>query len=298
VITLFKLLSALPLGLLHGLGAVFGWLAYGLSGRYRREFQANAAQAGVSMRMARPGIAHAGRMVMELPYLWFRPPARSVLRDTPVENIHLVEQAVAAKRGILFLTPHLGCFEITAQSWAVRYGSKVGPITCLYRPPRHPSLQPLVESARKRDGLDAAPATLSGVRQMIRALRRGEAVGLLPDQVPPEGLGVWAPFFGKPAYTMTLAARLAQQTNAAIILAWGERLPFGQGYIVHLDELSEPLSTDADTSAAQVNAAMQALILRCPGQYLWGYERYKKPRADSPLQPNAASPEAPDGQRP
>lgn len=284
MITLFKLLSALPLWLLHGLGAGFGWLAYALSARYRREFQANAAQAGVPLPLARPGVAHAGRMVMELPYIWFRPPQRSVLRHTPVENLHLVEQAIAAKRGLLFLTPHLGCFEITAQSWAARYGAQVGPITCLYRPPRHPSLQALVESARKRDGLDAAPATLSGVRQMIRALRRGEAVGLLPDQVPPDGLGVWAPFFGKPAYTMTLAARLAQQTNAAIILAWGERLSMGRGYVVHLDELHEPLSEDALTAAAQVNAAMQRLILRCPGQYLWGYERYKQPRADSPLE--------------
>ena len=62
---------------------------------------------------------------------------------------------------------------------------------------------------------------------MMRALRRGETVGLLPDQVPPEGMGVWAPFFGRPAYTMTLAARLVQQTGAAVLLLWGERLPRG-----------------------------------------------------------------------
>ena len=97
----------------------------------------------------------------------------------------------------------------------------------LYRPARKAWLRELVDTSRTRPGLAVAPATLAGVRQMMRALRRGEAVGLLPDQVPPDGMGVWAPFFGRPAYTMTLAARLVQQTGAALLLAWGERLPRG-----------------------------------------------------------------------
>ena len=117
---------------------------------------------------------------------------------------------------------------------------------------------------------------------MIRALKAGQAVGLLPDQVPPEGLGVWAPFFGKPAYTMTLSFRLAQQTGAAILLAWGERLPRGQGYVVHLSELQEPLPDQAESAAACINHAMERLILQCPGQYLWGYHRYKNPRQAGP----------------
>ncbi len=140
----------------------------------------------------------------------------------------LIDDAHARGRGIVFLTPHLGSFEVTAQAYAERYAAEHGPITVLYRPARKPWLRDLVDTARGRPGLAAAPATLAGVRQMIRALRRGEAVGLLPDQVPPEGLGVWAPFFGKPAYTMTLAARLVQQTGATLLLAWGERLPAGR----------------------------------------------------------------------
>src|SRR5947207_618835 len=130
-----------------------------------------------------------------------------------------------------------------------------------------------------------ANAAQAGVSQMMRALRRGEAVGLLPDQVPPDRMGAWAPFFGKPAYTMTLAARLAQQTGAALILAWGERLPHGRGYVVHLSAFDEPLP-DAQhaeaESAAVVNRAMERLIRQRPGQYLWGYDRYKTPRRLSP----------------
>jgi KDO2-lipid IV(A) lauroyltransferase len=120
---------------------------------------------------------------------------------------------------------------------------------------------------------------------MIRALRRGEAVGLLPDQVPPVGLGVWAPFFGQPAYTMTLAARLVQQTGATLLLAWGERLPRGAGYVVRVSAPAEALPTDDAASpdthtacASVVNRAMEALIRQCPQQYLWGYNRYKTPR--------------------
>jgi KDO2-lipid IV(A) lauroyltransferase len=193
----------------------------------------------------------------------------------------LVEEALARGRGVLFLTPHLGCFEVTAQAYAERFGPLHGPITVMYRPARKAWLRPLVDTARTRPGLAAAPATLAGVRQMIRALRRGEAVGLLPDQVPPADMGVWAPFFGRPAYTMTLAARLVRQTGATPLLAWGERLPRGRGYVVHLARFDEPLPEVDDAqaeSAAVVNRAMERLIRQRPQQYLWGYDRYKTPR--------------------
>ncbi|MGB4194729.1 MAG: lysophospholipid acyltransferase family protein, partial [Limnohabitans sp.] len=132
--------------------------------------------------------------------------------------------------------------------------------------------------ARQRPGLEAVPTTLAGVRQMIKALRSGRAVGLLPDQVPPEGMGQWAPFFGQSAYTMTLAARLALQTSARVVLIWGERLSWGRGYRLHTQALGHALSQDLDTAVVQINQAMESLILQCPSQYIWGYARYKNPR--------------------
>jgi len=279
MLTLFRWLSRWPLWLLHAVGGVLGWVSYGLSPVYRRRFDANAAQAGVERARVRPAIAEAGRLLLELPYLWMRPATRVLGRGVAWDGDALVEAAHAAGRGIVFLTPHMGCFEVTAQAYAERYAPR--PITVLYRPARKPWLRPLVDTARRRPGLATAPATLAGVRQMIRALRRGEAVGLLPDQVPPDPLGVWAPFFGKPAYTMTLAARLVQQTGAAMLLAWGERLPRGRGYVIHLAPFPEPLPEGADAqaeSAAAVNRAMENLIRLRPQQYLWGYDRYKTPR--------------------
>jgi KDO2-lipid IV(A) lauroyltransferase len=174
----------------------------------------------------------------------------------------------------------MGCFEITAQALAARFGAQYGPLTVLYRPARQAALGEVMALARNRPGLQAVPTNLSGVRQMIKALRAGQAVGLLPDQVPPEGMGVWAPFFGKPAYTMTLAARLALQTGAKVVLIWGERLPWGRGYRLHTQALDRALSNDLEAAVVQINEAMEAMILACPQQYLWGYARYKAPRQE------------------
>jgi KDO2-lipid IV(A) lauroyltransferase len=266
--TLFRLLSVLPLFLLHMLGGLLGWAAFLGSPVYRRRFLANAAQAGLRLRDARPAVAAAGALVAELPRLWFGRPAR-----IEWDGAELIEQARAAGRGVVFLTPHLGCFEATAQGYAANHGE----ITVLYRPARKAWLRELVDTARGRPRLSTAPTTLAGVKQMLKALRAGEAVGLLPDQVPPAGLGEWAPFFGRAAYTMTLPARLAQQTGARIVLAWGERLAWGRGYRIHLRPAPAALPADPAAAAAEVNALMQALIRECPAQYLWGYARYKSP---------------------
>jgi KDO2-lipid IV(A) lauroyltransferase len=279
---LFEWLSRRPLWLLHALGAGVGWLTWLGSPTYRRRFESMVAQAGVARGPARQAIGEAGRMAAELPFLWLRPPTPSVLDIVRIEGAELVEAVHAKGNGLLLLTPHLGCFEICAQAYAERFAATYGPITVLYRPARKPWLREVMESSRARPGVATAPASLAGVRQMIRALRRGETVGLLPDQVPPDGMGVWAPFFGRDAYTMTLAARLVQQTGATPLLIWGERLRGGAGYVVRISPFAEEIPADAaaqQEAAAIVNRAMEGLIRACPQQYLWGYHRYKSPRA-------------------
>lgn len=266
--TLFRLFAVLPLSVLHMLGAALGWIAFLASPTYRRRFLANAGQAGLSFRAVRPAVSAAGALIAELPRLWFGRPTR-----IEWEGAELVLRARAAGRGMLFLTPHLGCFEAAAQGYAADYGD----ITVLYRPARKPWLRDLVARSRERPRLAAAPTTLAGVKQILKALQAGHAVGLLPDQVPPQGLGVWAPFFGRPAFTMTLPVKLALQTGARILLVWGERLPWGGGYRVHVRPAPATLPSDPAAAAAAVNALMEALIRECPGQYLWGYARYKSP---------------------
>lgn len=272
----FRFFSVLPLWFLHALGAFFGWLAFLASPIYRRRFLGNAALAGYSFAQVRAGVAHAGRMVAELPRLWLGAPLSCQLVGQ-----NKVEQAYAAGRGVVFLTPHLGCFEMSGQAAAHRWSAQHGPITVLYRPARQRWLARVMETARNRPGIQAVPTTLAGVRQMIKALRRGEAVGLLPDQVPPQGQGHWAPFFGRNAYTMTLAARLAQQTGAAVVLVRCERLAWSRGFIAYFETLPAPLEATLEAAVLQINQAMEHTIAQCPQQYLWGYGRYKQPRTET-----------------
>ena len=268
----FKIFSRLPLGLAQALGGLLGWCVFVASSTYRHRFLVQARQAGLSAAQWRPAVAAAGQLVAELPRLWLGAPV-------PVQWVGQahVEAALAGGRGVVFLTPHLGCFEIAAQAYAARFGA-ARPMTVLFRPPRQAWLRDWVNSVRSRPGLLTAATTPAGVRQLLRALKQGQCVGLLPDQVPPEGQGQWLPFLGRPAYTMTLAARLAQQTGACVLMAWGERLPGGRGFRVHVQPLPGPLVDDTAKAATQINQALGALILSCPGQYLWGYARYKQPR--------------------
>jgi len=282
---LIRWMSRLPLWLLHGLGALAGWAAFAFSAAYRKRLWAQARAAGATRRQARGAVAAAGRMLFEIPWLWLRPADQGLGDWVCWDGAERLQSLLDEGRGLLLMTPHLGCFEVAAQAYAERFGAQA-PITVLFRPARKPWLRELVAASRQRPGLKAAPATLAGVRQMLRALRQGEAVGLLPDQVPPEGLGVWAPFFGRPAYTMTLAARLMQQTGAAVVLLWCERLSGGHGFVVHVRDFP-PLPAEAGLEglSAHVNRTMETLILEAPQQYLWGYNRYKNPR---PLDVGAA----------
>jgi KDO2-lipid IV(A) lauroyltransferase len=286
MVKLFRLLAHWPLWLLQWLGGAVGWLTYAASPTYRRHFLANAQLAGLQPRQVRGAIAQAGRLMLELPYLWMRPPESSILHKVRWQGDELLLEAHQQNRGIVFLQPHMGCFEVTGQAYAERFASEKRSVTLLFRQARKPWLRELVSTARLRPGVGAAPANLAGVRQMLRALRQGQAVGLLPDQVPPEGLGVWALFFGRPAYTMTLGARLVQQSGATLLLVWCERLPWGRGYVIHVAKPTEPLpsaQTPQAESAALINREMEGLILQCPQQYLWGYNRYKPGRPADPV---------------
>ena len=276
----FRFFSHWPLWALHAIGQIAGWLAWLFSKTYRQRFLANVKTAGLGFYEAVGAVGQAGAMSTELPHLWM---GNSPAVHWAEGALNCVEKAYAPGRGVLFLTPHLGCFEVSAQAVSASFSQKYGPLTVLFRPARKEGLGRVMGASRARPGLETAPTTLAGVRQMIKALRAGRSVGLLPDQVPPQGMGQWTPFFGKPAYTMTLAARLALQTGAQLILIWGERLPWGQGYRIHASELETQDTEGVDALVLQINQAMEGLILSRPDQYLWGYARYKQPRQESNL---------------
>lgn len=278
---LFRLLARVPLPWMQRLGAWLGWLVYGLSPSYRRRLKAHAEGAGFTRAQYRPAIGAAGAMVGELPWLWLRPAGESVLPHVRWHNEAAFEQAMATQRGVILATPHIGSWEMCGQAIAERYGPVYGPLTVLFRPSRQAWLAELVATSRDRPGLKSLPTTLAGVRGLMRVLKAGGYTGVLPDQVPPKGQGVWAPFFGQSAYTITLLARLAQQTGAQVLMTWCERLPDAQ-FVIHFEPVDAPALYDKnatpEAAATAMNETLMRLIERLPGQYLWGYARYKQPR--------------------
>ncbi len=273
---ILRFYARVPLRLAHRLGTVLGWAMYGISPTYRRNLRANLERAGYGdPRVRRAAIAHAGQLVAETPAIWLRPQERVAALVNEVRGMAAIDAARAAGKALLFLTPHMGCFEITAQ-----YAGQRMPMTVLYRPPKLAWLEPLMRAGRGRGGVRLVPADARGVRELLAALKRREAAGFLPDQVPGEGEGEWAQFFGELAYTATLAPRLARRAEIACFLAYAERLPRGAGYRIVLKTLPPPLP--GETPVRHLNRALEDLVRECPGQYLWGYNRYKTPRGAKP----------------
>lgn len=271
-----RLIARFPLWFLHALGSLLGWAMYGMSPTYRRHMRENLAAAGLNdARVRRGAVAAAGKMVAELPAIWFRPHGEVVSLVKSVEGAELAYAARRAGKALLFLTPHMGAFEI-----ASLYAAREMPITVLYRRPKLGWTEPLMRAGRERANVRLVPADLTGVREMFAALKRGEAVGFLPDQVPGVGEGEWAQFFGRPAYTMTLAGKLAGRDNVACFLAFARRLPRGAGYSIHLRAL--PGAVAGESGARRINRALESLVRECPEQYLWGYNRYKIPAGAPP----------------
>lgn len=280
ILSLFRLAARLPLFALHRIGSVLGWAAYLLSRSYAARMRGNLGYAWAGNDTAgmrgvlHASIAETGKGLAELAWVWQRPLPEVTASVQACHGWEHVEAARAQGKGIIFLTPHLGCFEVSAL-----YAAERMPITVLYRPPKLLWLEDVMRGGRERAQLRLARTDVGGVRMLHKALQRGEAIGLLPDQVPGKGEGEWADFFGQPAYTMTLVGRLAKSSGAAVLMAYAERLPRGAGFVIHIT----PLHFDHQQNVArQMNVALEEVVRACPTQYLWGYNRYKAPAGSIP----------------
>ncbi|MDY7578047.1 lysophospholipid acyltransferase family protein [Herbaspirillum sp. RTI4] len=275
VVTLiFRSLAWLPLSLLQALGACVGWLTWQFPGTYKRRAEENFSRAFPSSNasMHRAAMLSVGKMMLEMPYWWVRRNEAQLNRQVECKEWQLFDAALQSGKGVILLSPHVGCFELLGPIYSSRHKS-----TVLFRPPRQIWLQAWIVKMRSRPQLTMAPANLSGVRTLVKTLLRGQTIGILPDQVPTLGEGVWAPFFGRPAYTMTLVQRLQSLSGATIFIIGAERKGIGRGYRLHIHPMPQPLSADPVSAATEINHQMEEMIRRMPTQYLWGYNRYKTP---------------------
>jgi KDO2-lipid IV(A) lauroyltransferase len=280
LVWLIDLLARLPLSALHRLGSILGWITYWSSKSYARRLRENLGYALklkpdlAFQKVLHANIAESGKGVLELAWVWRRPLTEVVTSVTECTGWEHIETAHAQKKGVILLTPHLGCFDLISVYVAAHL-----PMVSMYRRPHWKFLDTLMREGRERGQMKLASADVGGVRQMFKALKRGELIGVLPDQVPGNGEGEWVPFFGRPAYTMTMIGRLIEATGATPIITRIERLPQGEGY--RLSFIPLPLDQTLPVSH-QINRALEDLIFTCPEQYLWSYNRYKVPNGVMP----------------
>ena len=278
VLVILRFLALLPLIIFQLVGFVLGRLSLRLDDVYATRIKYHllssgiASNAAAAQKLSGKVAAEAGKSVLELIVIWFRHPQGVARLARRVQGWEHVEAAHKAGRGFIILTPHLGCFELIGLYCGMHY-----PFTILYRPPKISWLGPIFASGRRRAQIKLAHTNIGGVKRLLQALQKGEAIGLLPDQVPGTGEGVWADFFGQRAYTMTLAWKLARRTQAPVIFASAIRLPWGRGYHLFFEPYIFAPELTMEAAATALNQQLEKLILRSPSQYLWSYNRYKIP---------------------
>lgn len=282
--SIIHLSALLPLPISHRLALFLGWLFAVIPNDMRHITRINIHLCFPQMsakqrhRLEKYSLIETVKTGLELGPMWLWSPQRNLALVHKIHGQHSLDQAIHRGQGVILAIPHLGMWELIGL-----YGSNRHTMTSLYRPPRIKALDNIMRNGRERCGATLVPTNASGIRNLYKALTRGELIAILPDQEPRWGNGVFAPFFGLPAYTATLLPRIAQKSGATILLAYAERLPKGQGFDLHFCKVSQDCYNDNQTqAAAALNQEIEACVRRHPEQYQWSYRRFSS-RPDEKL---------------
>ncbi|MDH5784476.1 MAG: lysophospholipid acyltransferase family protein [Chromatiales bacterium] len=274
---LLRLLGILPLPLLHGSGFLLGWLVSLFPNRHRRISLRNLQLCFPDLddqqreRLLVKSLQETGKTFMETALMWTGSGRRLMSLVREVEGREYLDAALQRGKGVILAAPHLGCWELIGHYIAIS-----APITCLYKPPAGQGVEGVMRKGRMHLGVQLAPTDASGVKMMLGLLRRGEVAGILPDQDPLAGNGVFAPFFGIATNTMTLLPRLASKSGAEVLLSYAERLPWGRGYRMHFIPVRDGVAAqEIEDAVGVLNASVEEAIRQCPEQYQWIYKRFR-----------------------
>lgn len=277
-VALLSLLSWLPLPLLYRAAAPLAWIARRVPWRGHAIVRKNLElcfpelDAADRERIYRQHLVEMMRVVLESGAVWYWPGERIEANVREVEGWDAVEAAAKRGKGVLVVGAHIGNWEILPL-WI----SLQGPLTALYKAPKQPGFDRRITDSRQRFGARLVASGSPAMRRLIGGLRQGEVIGLLADQQPKQGEGVFVDFFGQPALTMTLVNRLARRTDCAVVFTSAERLPGGRGWRVRFTEAGPEIAgEDPAKSMAVMHRWLEAEIRRDPAQYLWSYKRFSR----------------------
>ncbi len=261
----------------HVLGTIVGWCMLYIPNRLRETVATNIKLCYPNLspnqkeKLRKQSIIETGKTIAEAGPQWLWPSEQlmSLVKEGP--GVNELKATLAQSKGAIIAAPHLGAWEIIGL-----YCSTLHPMTSLYRPPRMQELAAFVRKGRERLGARLVPTDAQGIRALFRALGQHELVGILPDQDPGRQNGIFAPFFGYQANTMTLLSRLAIKTNTPVFFMFAERLPHGRGYRIHCRRGIEAINAaPLERSVALLNKEVEACVNQIPEQYQWSYKRFK-----------------------
>lgn len=264
----------LPLWLQRGLGALGGRLAYAFNTREarvaRRNFELMWPQQATAEREAlvRAVLDNTGRNALETLRIWTRSRAANLQLLRAVHGEQHLAAALAAGRGLIIAAPHYGSWELLVEAMAAR-----GSFTLVYRVPEKAYGDVFLRLARGGANVQLVPAETTAMRPLFKALQAGQTIGITPDQQPKFGGGEFAPFFGKPALTLSLIPKLAARSGAPVLFAYAERVR--GGFELHVEPADPAIaSQDLLLATAAMNAQVEAIARRDLRQYQWTYKRY------------------------
>ena len=276
---LAKLPGALPLGWQRALGRAFGRLAVAAGMREARIARRNLELLGVPAAehdaLVSAILESTGANLMETLRVWTHGRADNLRLVRNVRGREALDAALAQGRGAIVAAPHYGNWELL-----IEYLASLAPFSLVYRVPEKAAGDVFLRRAREGHNVTLVPAESTAMRPLFRALKAGELVGITPDQQPKLGAGLFAPFFGRQALTLTLVPKLAERSGAPVLLAWAEPAPGGFDIVI---EAAPVAIGDADTLLATtaMNAAVEAVARRRMEWYQWTYKRFSRRPKDS-----------------
>ena len=275
----FRLLALLPLAVLQALGAALGWLLSVLPNSRRSTAIVNVERcfpelsAAERRRLVRQAITHEVTTFIETPMVWLGADAKVRGLVKAWNGLEIFDAAMKPGKGAILLTLHQGSFEAGAIPLSATY-----PLAGIYKPQKGVLNDLSVQGRSRYQGVLMSSAEGNIGTQITALTAKGYGVYFMPDQDPPRGRGVFAPFFGHLAHTPKLVPRLAKmRPDLPIVLMWVERLPRAQGFAVHFREPSPGIrDPDPVKSATALNADFEAFVRSRPEQYWWGYKRFRR----------------------
>jgi KDO2-lipid IV(A) lauroyltransferase len=280
-ILILKSLEAIPYKGLFYIGKVLGLLLYILPNKHKRVSKANLELVfpqKTSLQInsiLRDSLFHSVMNILEAGLVWGKQDYKKKPGFINVKNFSEIETALSSDRGILLFTPHIGNIEII-----INFLGQHTDCTIPYTQPKHKGLDKIITNSRNKSGVKMVDINVSGIKEMLAALKNKKLAAVASDQVPKKGAGIISKFFNNEIYSMTLLPKLQQRTGCVAHLMYCERKEKGKGFVIHFDSKID-LSSNIQEGVDKMNNEFEKCIMKLPGQYSWEYKKFKRTELDS-----------------